>query len=81
MATLPLVDKYGKVEEYTVAKAYISRKLSEKVNWANVGMDGVPVLLNGEGGYFWVHPAIRDYGNTGAVGAAPNTQKLRRFLP
>ena len=60
MATLPLVDKYGKVEEDTVAKAQIPRKLSAKVDWANIGMDDVPALLNGEGGYFWAHPAIRN---------------------
>ena len=60
------MDKYlyllrrGKVEEDTVAKVQIPRKLSEKVDWANIGMDDVPALLNGEGGYFWVHPAIRE---------------------
>lgn len=60
MATLPLVDKYGKVEEDTVAKAHISRKLSKKVDWTNIDMDDVPALLNEEGDYFWAHPAIRE---------------------
>ena len=59
MATLSLVDKYGKVEEDTVAQAHVSRKLSEKVNCVNIDMDDVPALLNGEGDYFWAHSAIR----------------------
>lgn len=55
--TAPLIDLYGNSKTETIGRFVITRETAQKINWANIPIENIEMILKIQGA-LWYHPSV-----------------------